>query len=581
MREKKLPTPAQNLLIKNMSNTYNAKQVDAWLDQAAKDLPAKRLADLFGNTFQVLSKRASRTLNKTTLMAIVKRVLLLSQKQYPVLEKIKVDSSGISFEQFSEELVQTESVDANKAFRHLFSELFEVLGGMSADIITTSLQNQHALQETNTDFSEDSALQRLEALYDISKFLATFESLEKTFPEILRSLSSLYSFKTIFLLLEKNGQCSAHLWLDVQASQESIDLAYKNAKRQYEYFVAPIKDQICLNKFELPFCSLYKNEIFNNNINQYISLPLSLSNLQTFGILQFESFSPVCETDISFINALSNLLAVTLDRYNKEQESEIKRQLELSERNNELVQVQGFVTSLEKERELREQFVATLTHDLRTPLTAAKMGAQFILRRPEIIEKTQQLAVKIIKSIDRMDQMIKDLLDANRIRAGEPLSLTMNYCDLKDIAITTLRELGAAYGDRFLLEMEKENITGFWNEDGIRRVIENLVSNAVKYGFPQQLITVSLKQTETLVQIVVHNMGNPIPLKDQEELFLPFHRTSSAQRGGKKGWGLGLTLVRGVVEAHGGEVKVVSTDSEGTSFTVTMPKDSRAFQILN
>lgn len=222
-----------------------------------------------------------------------------------------------------------------------------------------------------------------------------------------------------------------------------------------------------------------------------------------------------------------------------------------------------------------------LTHDLRTPLTAAKMSAQMILRKPENAEKNQQLAVKIIRSIDRMDHMIKDILDASRLSAGEALSLTMNECDLREIALMTLRELGAVYGDRFILEMERDSILGFWNEDGLRRVIENLANNAVKYGEQGELITITLKQYEDNAQIVVHNFGSPIPKDEQKKMFEPFKRSQSVEQTSKKGWGLGLTLVKGVIEAHGGNVDVSSDVEEGTSFTVTLPKDSRPYQILN
>jgi signal transduction histidine kinase len=246
-----------------------------------------------------------------------------------------------------------------------------------------------------------------------------------------------------------------------------------------------------------------------------------------------------------------------------------------------LVQAQAFVKNLEQERDLRDQFVSILTHDLRTPLTAAKMSAQVILRQPEKIEKNHILARKVVKSIDRMDQMIKDLLDANRIRAGEPLTFSMNECDMRYIALTALRDLGISYGDRFMLETDRECINGYWNEESMRRVIENLVNNAVKYGSPQELITVSIEQLDDLVQIKVHNTGNPISKADQVNLFQPFHRTNSAKNGEKKGWGLGLTLVRGVAQAHGGSVKVESSEQDGTSFIVTIPRDSRPFQILN
>jgi len=248
---------------------------------------------------------------------------------------------------------------------------------------------------------------------------------------------------------------------------------------------------------------------------------------------------------------------------------------------NELTRAHEYIQDLERERDLREQFVSILTHDLRTPLTAAKMAAQIIARRPERIEKTKQLIEKVIGSIDRMDQMIRDLLDANRIRVGEPLAMMMGECDLRNIATDTLRELSMSFGDRFMLETDRESICGYWNAEGVRRVLENLVNNAAKYGKPNELIKVILKQVDHEIQIIVHNLGNPISPEDLKCLFQPFCRTSTAQHGDKRGWGLGLTLVRGVAEAHGGKVSVESNEMDGTTFTVTLPRDARPYQLLH
>jgi signal transduction histidine kinase len=258
-----------------------------------------------------------------------------------------------------------------------------------------------------------------------------------------------------------------------------------------------------------------------------------------------------------------------------------KAKKSLNENVMALIKMKEYAKHLEMERDLREQFVTILSHDLRTPLTAAKLAAQVILRRPENYEKNQILANKVVRSINRMDQMIKDLLDTNRIRSGETISFTMDKCDMKHIVLNSLRDLEISYGEKLLLETDQCGHDGFWNEEALRRMVENLVNNAVKYGSPHQLITVAIKQLADQIQLTIHNTGNPIPPEDQVNLFESFHRTTAAKKGGKKGWGLGLTLVKGVAEAHGGNIKVKSNEIEGTSFIVTIPRDSRPFQMLN
>jgi len=227
-------------------------------------------------------------------------------------------------------------------------------------------------------------------------------------------------------------------------------------------------------------------------------------------------------------------------------------------------------SKLQEERALRERFVSTLAHDLRTPLTAAKMSSQLLLRSADDPARLQKLAGRIADNIDRADQMIRDLLDANRIKAGEKLPLEVDRCCLNEVAKQTLEELSSIHGDRFVLQASSI-LEGFWSPSGIRRILENLCGNGVKYGAPHRPVTVSLEADGGEVEIQVHNEGTPIPAAELPNLFEPFRRSSTARVSGERGWGLGLTLVKGIAEAHGGTVSVRSSETQGTVFTVRLP----------
>ena len=169
--------------------------------------------------------------------------------------------------------------------------------------------------------------------------------------------------------------------------------------------------------------------------------------------------------------------------------------------------------------------------------------------------------------------MIENLLDANRIKAGEPLRLEMRDTGLVSLVRTILSELATTLGDRFVLDSPDAVINGVWSADALRRILENLCSNAVKYGFDRAPITISLRQEPNHVLIIVHNFGNPIPSADILKLFEPYRRASTTgEAGNVHGWGLGLTLVKGLTEAHGGTVSVSSNAQDGTIFTVKLPK---------
>ncbi len=118
-------------------------------------------------------------------------------------------------------------------------------------------------------------------------------------------------------------------------------------------------------------------------------------------------------------------------------------------------------------------------------------------------------------------------------------------------------------------------IKGYWDSSGVRRILENLVNNAVKYGANYQPVNVSLRENSDRATIFVHNVGNPLSPDEVANIFGHYKRTPSAQAGTKKGWGLGLALVRGIAEAHGGSVRVESAPGKGTTFTVEFPRDLR------
>lgn len=224
-------------------------------------------------------------------------------------------------------------------------------------------------------------------------------------------------------------------------------------------------------------------------------------------------------------------------------------------------------------RDIQEQFSQTLAHDLRSPLTSAKMSAQMILRKAGTDAFYIEKATHIANNMDRIDKMIVDLLDVSRLRAGEPIKLEFSPCDLDKI----MREVGdELYSDVKLYPIisSEGSCLGNWNEDGLRRLIENLASNAVKYGKPSGAITLSLIQTKTKATIMVHNEGDPIPHSEQPGLFEQYKRSKSAQN--KTGWGLGLTVVRGMVDAHRGTLSLISEKGQGTSFIVELPKDPKS-----
>jgi PAS domain S-box-containing protein len=230
---------------------------------------------------------------------------------------------------------------------------------------------------------------------------------------------------------------------------------------------------------------------------------------------------------------------------------------------------------LEDINHFRERFTNTLTHDLRNPLGAVKMAAQIAKRVHNDPKQFNKYLDKIVESAERIDNMIEDLLDANRIKAGEKLHLRIEKCNLKNVAMSSLEEQSLTHGNRFHLKAIGE-FDCYWSCDGLHRVFDNLLSNAVKYGTLNSPISIELKELkDDRVTVRIHNYGNELSEYEQESLFDMFKRTKKASESAVKGWGIGLTLVKGIVEAHGGTISVESGHGHGTTFVINIPRDAR------
>ncbi len=219
---------------------------------------------------------------------------------------------------------------------------------------------------------------------------------------------------------------------------------------------------------------------------------------------------------------------------------------------------------------LMEKVLALVSHDIRNPLGVVKMGSQMILEEPSKAEENRPILVMMIRNLGQIDSMIESLLDVTRIKAGKAIPLDFETSDLA-VEVGRIIEVQSFTEKNRINFTSIDSIWGSWGVSGICRVLQNLISNAVKYGAPSSPIEVVLERKGECAILSVHNMGNEIPLEDQKDLFVAFQRTPRTEGGRIKGWGLGLALVKGIAESHYGAVRVESGRGKGTTFILELP----------
>jgi sigma-B regulation protein RsbU (phosphoserine phosphatase) len=217
-----------------------------------------------------------------------------------------------------------------------------------------------------------------------------------------------------------------------------------------------------------------------------------------------------------------------------------------------------------------EQMVGIVSHDLRNPLSTIKMGTQ-VMEMAGLAPAQVQVMGNIQRAIARAQRLISDLLDFTIARIGQGLTVDVQPIDLHALVSAHVDELALAHPGRRIVHRRLGEGAATGDADRLFQLIDNLVSNAVAYGSESSAVTVTSEFAPGVFSIAVHNLGPAIPATVRPTLFQPMVRgtdIASAHRS----VGLGLFIVSEIAKAHGGEVRLDSTDSDGTTFTVVIPR---------
>ena len=230
------------------------------------------------------------------------------------------------------------------------------------------------------------------------------------------------------------------------------------------------------------------------------------------------------------------------------------------------------VAQLREEGALRDDFIGTVTHDLRNPLANTISLVELLKSRIDGDATNHKLLDAIRTSTNRADTLIRNLLDVNLITSGSSLPISIQQYDLMSIVEASTKAFRESYQVNVKTISDFSTLLGFFDPEMIRRALDNLISNAIKYG--DGAVSVTCQQPdEGTARVLVRNEGNPIPINQQDKIFSRHYRAT--HHASQQGWGIGLSLVQGIIVAHGGSISLVSSEKEGTVFTIQLPIHER------
>jgi two-component system sensor histidine kinase KdpD len=251
----------------------------------------------------------------------------------------------------------------------------------------------------------------------------------------------------------------------------------------------------------------------------------------------------------------------------------IGQQVSMSLRNAQLRRVAGELEALRQADRLKNEFLATVSHDLRSPLTAIRASVEGLLDRgvPAANSPSTGLLHNIAGQANRLGRLVDQLLDVSQIEAGA-LRLDREWNELPALIADAAGGISALYGgDRLRFAIPCDPPLLFVDKDRFVQVLYNLLDNACKYTPGAAPVRIEAQWTSTEMTIGVADRGLGVRPSEREKIFSRFYRAGGRENVGVRSIGLGLAICRGIVEAHGGRIWVDDNAGTGSVFRFMIP----------
>ncbi len=450
---------------------------------------------------------------------------------------------------------------------------FDELDEQAKLIVKTDMELNKAQEEL------DKRLNSLDALQKTSRLISITLDENEIFHRLDQSLMTDLGFeKNLILIYDKNGK------LQPKAShgffEEELSFIVNNLERDISLCEALREG----NTFSSTNSPLQRKETIIRlfGVEQFVLAPIITQN-GMIGIVFFGNraiSSGITEGDEELVSILANQIGQSLENARLFEEVFRSRQsleLKVQERTKQLESLLEEVKQISKKK---SEFVSAVSHELRTPLTSIKGYASILMsgKLGDIPAPAKERLAKINAHSDSLVRLINDLLDISRIESGR-FEMALGRCDISsvienvgDMLVPQLK----AKNIKWKTELDNRVTEVFADSSQIERVFINLIGNAIKFTPENGTITVKTEKVNDSLQVCVSDTGIGISEDDISRLFDEFYRVDNKINQNVKGTGLGLALVKKIIEAHGGRIWVESKLGEGTSFYFTLPLSKKA-----
>ncbi len=229
------------------------------------------------------------------------------------------------------------------------------------------------------------------------------------------------------------------------------------------------------------------------------------------------------------------------------------------------------ITERKEMERTKEELLSTVSHEMRTPLTAIAGFSELLLDEPSLSKPVRHHVETIFREAGKMQDLIQTFLEVRRLKSDQARTgyEVVDVRGLLQKAVETNRECTVKH----TLDIDcPEELAVFGNLRELNQVFKQLADNACRFSPDGGRIALEGRAAGDSVQITVSDQGIGIPIEEQERIFEPFHRLDIGDRRRVRGIGLGLAMVREIIALHGGSIQVASTPGEGSRFLVTLPK---------